>query len=162
MVVVGSVSVDGKCDVSPRGDSVPVARVLDSKTLVIAERRGNRRTDTLRNILETGRVGLLFLIPGLGETLRINGSASLTDDRRLLEPCTVQGRAPKIGILIAIKEAFMHCPKAFIRSGLWDSSRHIDRTQLASYAEMLLDHCEGLTDEDNRRQTEVMAERGLY
>ena len=149
-------------DVTPRGDPPGFVRVLDDTHVLLPDRVGNNRLDTMTNLLQNPTIGMIFMVPGMNETLRINGTGSITDDKRLLEPCTVQRRAPKIGILIAIKEAFMHCPKAFIRSGLWDPSRQIDRAQLASYAEILLDHCEGLTDDENRHQTEVMAGRGLY
>ena len=74
----------------------------------------------------------------------------------------MQGRAPKVGLLIEVKEAFMHCPKAFVRSKLWDAAQHIDRAQLPSYAEILLAHCDGLSEDENARQTQVMADRGLY
>ncbi|MEM6499268.1 MAG: pyridoxamine 5'-phosphate oxidase family protein, partial [Pseudomonadota bacterium] len=83
-------------------------------------------------------------------------------DARLLEESSIQGRAPKVGLLIKIQEAFMHCPKAFVRSKLWDASQQIDRAQLPSFAEILLDHCRDLTQDENDRQTKIMAERGLY
>ena len=149
-------------DVTPRGDPPGFVRVIDDGHVLLPDRVGNNRLDTMTNLLENPAIGMIFMVPGMNETLRINGTGRITDDQRLLEPCAVQGRAPKVGILVAIKEAFMHCPKAFIRSGLWDPSRQIDRAQLASYAEILLDHCQGLTEEENRRQTEVMAGRGLY
>jgi hypothetical protein len=98
----------------------------------------------------------------MNETLRINGTARITDDARLLAPCAINGRPPKVGLVVVIEEAFLHCAKALVRSALWDPTRHIDRAVLPSYAEMLLDHVNGLTSEENERQTQVMAERGLY
>jgi uncharacterized protein len=149
-------------DVSPRGDPAGFVRVLDDATLLLPDRVGNNRLDGMTNLLANPRIGLLFFVPGLNETLRINGTARISDDARLLGACAVNGRAPKVGLVIAVEEAFLHCAKALVRSRLWDASRHIDRASLPSYAEMLLDHVGGLTPEDNERQSKVMAERGLY
>ena len=149
-------------DVSPRGDPPGFVRLLDEHTLLLPDRVGNNRLDGMTNLLANPRIGMLFFVPGMNETLRINGTARITDDRRLLGVCAVNGRAPKIGLVIAVEEAFLHCAKALVRSALWDASRHIDRAGLPSYAEMLLDHVGGLTAEENERQTKVMAERGLY
>ena len=149
-------------DVSPRGDPPGFVRVLDDYTLLLPDRVGNNRLDAMSNILTNPRVGMLFLVPGMGETLRINGTARITDDARVLEPSAVQGRAPKVGLVIRVEEAFLHCAKALSRSALWDASRQIDRSVLPSYAEMLLDHVNGLTQAENERQSKVMAERGLY
>jgi PPOX class probable FMN-dependent enzyme len=149
-------------DVSPRGDPPGFIRVLDEQTILLPDRVGNNRLDGFVNILANPRVGLLVLVPGMGETLRLNGTAQITDDARVLEGSAMEGRAPKVGLLIRIEEAFLHCPKAFVRSRLWDSAHHIDRKVLPSYPKMLLDHVRGLTEAENDRQTEVMAERGLY
>jgi predicted pyridoxine 5'-phosphate oxidase superfamily flavin-nucleotide-binding protein len=123
---------------------------------------GNNRLDTLTNLLVNPRIGLLFLVPGMNETLRINGTARITNDARLLAPSAVNNRPPKVGLIVTIEEAFLHCAKALVRSALWDGKRHVERASLPSYAEMLLDHVNGLTREENERQTQVMAERGLY
>jgi len=149
-------------DISPRGDPPGFVRELDARTLLVPDRVGNNRLDAMTNLLTNPRIGLLFLVPGLNETLRINGTARITDDPRLLAGSAINNRAPKIGLVVAIEEAFLHCAKALIRSSLWDASRHIDRAILPSYAEMLLDHVGGLTREENERQSQVMAERGLY
>lgn len=149
-------------DVSPRGDPAGFVRILDDQTLLLPDRVGNNRFDAMTNLLVNPKIGMLFLVPGMNETLRINGTGRITDDARVLEETAVQGRAPKIGLVIRIDEAFLHCAKAFSRSGLWDASRQIERAQLPSYAEMLLDHVNGLTEEENARQSEVMAKRGLY
>jgi len=149
-------------DVTPRGDPPGFVRVLDDRHLLVPDRVGNNRLDTMTNLFSNPAIGMIFMVPGMNETLRINGTARVTDDPRLLEEAAVERRVPKVGLLVEIKEAFMHCPKAFIRSKLWDSSQHIDRAQLPSYAEILLAHCEGLSDEENQRQTKVMADRGLY
>lgn len=152
----------GGADVSPRGDPPGFIRVLDERTILLPDRVGNNRLDAFVNILANPRVGLLVLVPGMGETLRLNGTARITDDSRVLADSAVDGRAPKVGLVIRIEEAFLHCPKAFVRSGLWNPERHIDRKILPSYPRMLLDHVQGLTEEENDRQTQVMAKRGLY
>jgi uncharacterized protein len=149
-------------DVSPRGDPAGFVRVLDDLTLLIPDRVGNNRLDSMANLLVNPRIGLLFLVPGMNETLRINGTARITDDERLLAGSTVKDRAPKVGVVVAVEEALLHCAKALVRSALWDGSRHIDRSILPSYAQMLLEHVKGLTREENDRQSQIMAERGLY
>jgi PPOX class probable FMN-dependent enzyme len=149
-------------DISPRGDPAGFVRVLDELTLLVPDRVGNNRLDSMINLLVNPRIALLFLVPGMNETLRINGSARITDDTRLLAGSAVNDRPPKVGLVVAIEEALLHCPKALIRSALWDASRHIDRAILPTYAQMLLDHVKGLTQEENDRQSRIMAERGLY
>ncbi len=149
-------------DVSPRGDPPGFLRMLDEHTILLPDRVGNNRLDALANVLANPQVGLLVLVPGMGETLRINGTARITDDSRVLEDSAIDGRVPKVGLIIRVEEAFLHCPKAFVRSRLWDASRHIERKTLPSYPKMLLDHVQGLTEEENDRQTQVMTERGLY
>jgi hypothetical protein len=149
-------------DVSPRGDPAGFVRVLDECTILLPDRVGNNRLDGMANLLINPRIGLLFLVPGMNETLRINGSARITDDARLLAPSAINNNAPKVGLIVAVEEAFLHCGKALVRSALWDVARHVDRASLPSYAMMLLDHVNGLTDDENERQTQVMAERGLY
>jgi uncharacterized protein len=149
-------------DVSPRGDSPGFVRVLDNLTLLLPDRVGNNRLDTMTNLLINPRVGLLFLVPGMNETLRINGTARITDDARLLAASAVNNRTPKVGIVITVAEALLHCGKALVRSALWDGSRHIDRSILPSYAQMLLAHVQGLSHEENERQSQIMTERGLY
>ena len=149
-------------DVSPRGDPPGFIRPLDDQTILLPDRVGNNRLDAFVNILSNPQVGLLEIVPGMGETLRINGKALITDDARLLEQSAVDGRAPKVGLVIKIEEAFLHCPKAFVRSQLWNPDRHIDRKILPTYPKMLLDHVNGLTEEENDRQSKIMDERGLY
>ncbi|MEM9691691.1 MAG: MSMEG_1061 family FMN-dependent PPOX-type flavoprotein [Myxococcota bacterium] len=108
----------GRVDVSPRGDPPGFVRILDESTLLLPERPGNRIADSLRNILTNGRVGLLFIIPGVGDSFRVNGLATLTDDSTLLAPSGVEGKAPWLGILVDIEEAYPQCSKAFLRSSL--------------------------------------------
>lgn len=152
----------GGADVSPRGDPSGFVQVLDDRHILLPDRIGNNRLDNLANVLANPAIGMLFLVPGMNETLRINGLARITDDRRLLAASAIQGRAPKIGLLIEVQEAFLHCAKALVRSDLWNPTRHIDRNALPTYGQILTDHCEGLTAEESERQGRVMAERGLY
>jgi PPOX class probable FMN-dependent enzyme len=127
----------GNCDVSPRGDPSGFVRILDDTTLLIPERPGNRLADSLRNILRNPHVGLLFVIPGVSDTFRVNGRATLTTDTVLLEPCAVEGKQPKLGILVDIHQAYTHCSKAFLRSGLWEPQQFVERSALPSPGELL-------------------------
>ncbi len=116
----------GNCDLSPRGDPVGFVRILDDRTLLLPERPGNRLADSLRNMLANPHVGLLFLVPGVTDTLRVNGRATITVDAGLLRSSAVEGKPPLLGILVDIDEAYTQCSKAFLRSQLWDSQRHVD------------------------------------
>jgi PPOX class probable FMN-dependent enzyme len=113
-------SPDGSCDVSPRGDPPGSVLVLDRKTLAFGDRKGNRRLDSLRNILGHPAVGMLFLVPGMGETLRVNGTARIVTDAPYLPRLTVAGVTPDLAIEVTVDELFLHCSKAFARSALWD------------------------------------------
>jgi PPOX class probable FMN-dependent enzyme len=159
--VIGTQGPEG-ADVSPRGDPAGFVRVLDDRHLLLPDRIGNNRFDSYANVFVNPQVGLLFLVPGMAEILRINGLARVTDDAALLTASTVQGRPPRVGLLIEIKEAYLHCAKAINRAALWDPSKHIDRAELPSYGDMLVDHVEGLTREESERQGVEMAKRGMY
>ncbi len=134
---VATARPDGGMDVSPRGDGPGFARILDERTLLLPERPGNKMADTLVNLLHDPRIGILFLIPGIGDTFRVNGTAVITDDAELLAPSIAQGKVPKLGLLIAVREAYTQCAKALIRSQLWDPERHIERSELPSSGEIL-------------------------
>jgi PPOX class probable FMN-dependent enzyme len=127
---------NGSCDVSPRGDPRGFVRILDDVTLLIPERPGNRIADSLRNILRNPHVGLLFVIPDVGDSFRVNGRATLTTSVDLLAPCAVEGKTPKLGIIVDIESAYTQCPKAFIRSNLWDPTRFLDRAELPTNGEI--------------------------
>ena len=129
-VLLATSDRDGQCDVSPRGDPAGFVRILDDRTLLLPERPGNRLADSLRNVLANPRVGLLFVVPGVGDTFRVNGRATLTTDAALLAPSAVEGKTPKLGILVDVEAAFTHCSKAFLRSSLWDPARFVDRAEL--------------------------------
>jgi PPOX class probable FMN-dependent enzyme len=136
-VVVASGRPDGGLDVSPRGDPAGFVRILDDRTLLLPDRPGNKLADTLTNLLEDDRIALLFLIPGINDTLRVNGRARIVDDAELLAESEVEGKVPQLGILVEVKEAYTQCPKAFLRSDLWNPERHIDRSELPSQGEIL-------------------------
>lgn len=156
---------DGGLDVSPRGDPRGFVRVLDERTLLIPDRPGNRIADALTNLLADDRIGLLFLIPGVGDTFRVNGRAIITDDRELLAPCAVDGKVPRLGILVSIEEAYTQCPKALIRSRLWDPERHIKRSALPSAGEILRslgDESFDAEGHDRERAARYARREGLY
>ncbi len=136
-VCVATASPEGGLDVSPRGDPAGFVRILDEQTLLLPDRPGNRIADTLTNVLEDPRVALLFLIPGVGDSFRVNGRGVVVDDPNLLAESTVDGKAPRLGILITIEQAYTQCSKALIRSDLWNPERHIDRSELPSGGEIL-------------------------
>jgi uncharacterized protein len=124
-------------DCSPRGDAPGFVRVHDEKTLLVPDRRGNNRIDTLRNILHDPRVALLFLIPGCGETIRVNGRAAISADPALAQSFVVNDKAPRTVIIVSVERVFYQCSKAIVRSKLWDPSRHVDRKSLPSAGTIL-------------------------
>ncbi len=136
-VCVATARPDGGLDVSPRGDPAGFVRILDERTLLLPERPGNRLADTLTNVLADPRIALLFLIPGVGDTFRVNGRAVVVDDPELLAPSALEGKAPRLGILVTIEEAYTQCAKAVIRSDLWNPERHVDRSELPSSGEIM-------------------------
>lgn len=118
-VMVASHDAEGRTDLSPKGDPPGFVHALDDRTLAIPERPGNRRADTFRNVLQQPRVGLIFLVPGKAETLRISGTARITRDASLRERMAVAGRLPDLVLVVTVEEAFMHCTKCMVRSWLW-------------------------------------------
>jgi uncharacterized protein len=136
-VCVATASPDGGLDVSPRGDPPGFVRVLDDVTLLVPERPGNRIADSLTNLLSDPRIALLFLIPGIGDTFRVNGVAEIVDDEELLAPSAVEGKVPRLGILVTVQQAYTQCPKALIRSDLWNPEHQIERSALPSSGEIL-------------------------
>ena len=162
--LLGTASAAGLCDVSPRGDLPGFVRVLDDHTLVLPERPGNRRTDSLSNIIENPQVGLIFLVPGIEETLRVNGRACISADAELLAAMAVQGKTPRLAIVVEVREAYLHCAKAFRRSQLWDPSRYAERGELPSLGRILRDqlHVEDCTVEELDAQLETSYRASLY
>lgn len=135
-VVVGTGGPDG-FDCSPRGDAPGFVRVVDEKTVLIPDRRGNNRLDTLKNIVRDGRIALLFLIPGVGETMRINGKAALSADPELCASFSVNGKSPATVIVVTVESIYVQCSKALVRSKLWDPSTQAARTDLPSMGDMI-------------------------
>lgn len=124
-------------DISPKGDHPGFVTVLDDNRILIPDRSGNNRLDSLQNILTNPKVGLLFMIPGITETLRINGTAEIVNDADLLAPLAVNGIAPKTGLMVQVDEAFLHCAKALIRAKLWEDESRQERGVLPSYGDMV-------------------------
>ncbi len=138
-LVLGTAAADGTADCSPRGDAPGFVRVMDDSTLLIPDRPGNNRIDSLRNIVENPNVGLIFFLPGVNETLRVNGTARITTEPALLAGFAVNGRPPKSAIEVTVREAFLHCAKALIRSRLWDPAIQIERSAFPSFGRILAD-----------------------
>jgi uncharacterized protein len=140
MLFVATFSEDGRCDVSPRGGPPGFVTVLDDEHLAVPDATGNRRLDTLENVVATGRVGLIFVIPGRDTTLRVNGRAAVSAEPALLERLTPVGKPPRTAIVVEAEEVYAHCPKAFVRSKLWDPATWPDPAGLPSTAEVALAH----------------------
>ena len=157
-ILLGTSDSSGRCDVSPKGDYPGFVRVLDDETIAIPDLPGNNRLDTLTNMIINPQVGLMFMIPGMNETLRINGKVRLVRDAHLLESMAYQGKLPKLAIVVDIQEVFTHCPKAFLRSKLWSDDYRIDRSELPSFAEILRDHT-GLVECDVDQLQQELDER---
>ena len=138
-MLLGTADGVGRCDVSPKGDLPGFVHVLDDQTLLIPDRPGNRRTDSLKNILENPHVGLLFVVPGKEETLRVNGRATIVLDEALLAGLAVEGKPPKLAIAVEIEECYAHCAKAFRRSGLWEQERWPESSDLATMPRLMYD-----------------------
>jgi len=144
-VVVASASHQTALDASPRGGAPGFVKTPDAHTLLIPDSPGNNRLDTLENIVQTGQVGLLFVVPGMDETLRVNGPAVLSVDAADIALCADDKRQPKVVIRVTVAACYLHCAKAMMRSALWDASRHVDRDALPTMGEMLRDQIGGHT-----------------
>lgn len=144
---IGTQSPDGLADVSPRGDPCGFVKILDDKTLLIPDRPGNNRLDSQTNILANPAVGLLFMVPGFDDTMRVNGTAKITRDPELLALMEMKGRMPVIAIVVTVAEVFMHCAKAFRRSKLWDPTQLQDRSEMPSLPQIILDQTSGAPDD---------------
>lgn len=137
-VLIGTADTGGNMDVSPKGDPAGFVKVLDSKTLLIPDRPGNRRVDTLGNIIQNPKVGLIFLVPGKEETLRVNGWAQIVRDAALREQFAVKGKAPALLIVVHTEEVFFHCAKCVVRSGLWNNTEAPTNDDLPGLAEIII------------------------
>lgn len=147
-VVMSSYGTDGRADTSPRGGEAGFVKVVDAGTLLIADSPGNNRLDSLENIIATGQVGLLLMVPGVDETLRVNGTAVLSTDESERKRCEDSRRVPKLVIRVSVHASYLHCAKALMRSDLWNPAKHLDRSRLPSMGEMMRDQMVGkLPDE---------------
>jgi hypothetical protein len=138
-LLLASYDADGNVDVSPKGDPAGFVRVLDETTLAIPDRLGNRRADTFRNVLVNAGVGVLFMIPGKQETLRVSGTAVIVRDRWLRDEMAMDEKVPELVLAVTVKEAFMHCPKCILRSQLWDKEHWPELRDLPSLAQSMVD-----------------------
>ena len=138
-VLLSSADSNGNLDVSPKGDPAGFVRVIDERTLAIPDRPGNRRADTIENILQNPNIGLIFLIPGKTETLRVSGTAQIVRDEELRESMAIRGRSPDFAIVVHVKEAFFHCSKCMIRSRLWNSESWPSLEGLPRLADTMVD-----------------------
>jgi uncharacterized protein len=162
-LVIASSDPSGRCDASPKGDAPGFVEVLDEETLLIPDRLGNNRVDTLGNLLERPGVGLIFFVPGLNETLRVNGRARITTDPTLLDPLAVNGKVPRSGILVSADEIYFHCGKALIRSDLWNPEKQLRRSEFPSLGRILADQIGGgITVEESERLTAESYKTRLY
>ncbi|WP_061859427.1 pyridoxamine 5'-phosphate oxidase family protein [Priestia megaterium] len=160
-VIIATADYKGICDSSPRGDHPGFVQVADEKKLLIPERRGNQKVDSLENILSNPQIGLLFLIPGIEETLRINGKACIVKEKALLETMAVHNKAPLLAIGVEVQECFLHCSKAFKRSKLWNPESWERVETLPSAAKIVAEHA-GFSTLENRNNPKESKTQHLY
>jgi PPOX class probable FMN-dependent enzyme len=160
-MMIATSDLAGTCDLSPRGDPAGFVRILDDRTLLLPERPGNRIADTLTNIVANPHVGLLFLVPGATESFRVNGRATVTTDAQLLAPTAVEGKVPKLGIIVDIEQAYTQCSKAILRSDLWNPARFVTQADLPTNGEIhaAIRAARGDTDFDAAAYDSERAER---
>ena len=158
-VVLASANATGQMDASPRGGAPGFVKVIDTQTLLIPDAPGNNRLDTLENILDTGQLGLLFMLPGFDETLRVNGQAVLSTEPSALQQCAGARRTPVLVIRVRVQAVYLHCAKAFMRAQLWNPSRHAQRHLMPSMGEMLRDQIQAIQGQavGAETQEEMMA-----
>lgn len=162
-MLVATSGRDGRVTISPKGDPAGFVRVLDDKRLAIPDRLGNRRADTFQNLFENPHVGLIFLIPGKAETLRVNGEARLVRDASLLQSMAVNGRVPNLAMVVYVEQLFMHCAKCVRRSKLWQPDEWPDHSNTASIAEAMIKHADlDMTPEEYEESLRGSPARQLY
>lgn len=164
LCLVATADASGKQDVTPRGDPPGSFKVLDERTIALADRPGNNRLDTLKNLLENPEIALIFLIPGITDTVRVAGTARLSVDPDLLASMAVQGKEPKCAIVISVRQAYLHCAKALLRSKLWQPDYVQPRGTFPSISRMVGDQI-GLSEEDKKTgeaRTERAYKDGLW
>ncbi|WP_078551665.1 MSMEG_1061 family FMN-dependent PPOX-type flavoprotein [Bacillus alkalicellulosilyticus] len=140
LIFLATSSTEGTCDVSPRGDNPSSIKILNEHQLVIPDRPGNRRLDSIMNIVSNPHVGLIFLIPGLDEVLRVNGRATIIKNGDILKEMSLRGKPPLLGIGVDVEECFIHCPRALKEAKVWDSSTWLPKSELPSMKDIFLNH----------------------
>lgn len=153
-LVLASADAEGRADASPRGDPPGFVQVLDDRTLLLPDRPGNNRVDSFANILTAPGVGLIFFVPGIDETLRVNGAARLLTDQQALAPSAVNGRTPRTGLVVAIDEVFFHCAKALRRARIWDPAAQVERPSFPSLGRIIAEQTQVFSVEEAERRTE--------
>jgi PPOX class probable FMN-dependent enzyme len=161
-LVLATSDESGRADASPRGDAPGFVAVLDDHTLIIPDRLGNKRVDSFANVVRSPGVGLIFLVPGINETLRVNGTATITRDEAILAPLEAQGKVPAVGLLVRVEETFFHCGKALMRSKLWDASRHVERRSFASLGRIIAEQTAAVATEAAEQTIEEGYRTRLY
>ena len=162
-LVIASSDPSGRCDASPKGDAPGFVHVVDDETLLIPDRLGNNRVDSISNILQHPRIGLIFFVPGIRETLRVNGRAQITVDPAVLESCVANGKAPRSAILVTADEVYFHCGKALIRSDLWNPEKHVARKDFPSLGIVIAEQIGQQVDpKEAERMTEESYVARLY
>jgi hypothetical protein len=149
-------------DASPKGDPPGFVKVVDDKTLLLPDRRGNRRVDSMLNIVDNPDVGFIFFVPGVEETLRVNGTARITTEPILLKSLAMYDKVPASGLLITVKEVFFHCGKSIIRSKLWDPDTRINRQEFPTLGQIVADQVPGRNVEEEDQVTERIYREDLY
>lgn len=154
--LMATADADGSCDVTPRGDAVNTVQIIDDRTIVLPDRKGNRRVDSFRNILTNPHVGLLFVVPGIEETVRVNGRATITANADVLQRMAIDAKLPALGIVVEIDEVFVHCARSFLRAGVWDGNTWPDQATVPTLRAMISEqkHFTPPTpEEDNRSES---------
>src|SRR3954453_20826999 len=161
-LVLATADADGRVDASPRGDPPGFVRILDDRTLLLPDRPGNNRVDSFGNVLSAPGVGIIFFVPGIDETLRVNGQAELVTGHPALASMEVQDRAPRTGLLVHLEEAFFHCAKALRRARLWDPETRIERSTFPTLGRIIADQVSGFDAEDADRRIETAYRERMY
>jgi len=161
-LVLASADAEGRADASPRGDPPGFVQVLDDRMLLLPDRPGNNRVDSFANILAVPGVGLIFFVPGIDETLRVNGTARLLTDSDALSGSSIAGKTPRTGLVIAIDEVFFHCAKALRRARLWDPAAQVERTTFPSLGRIIAEQTRVFSVEEAERRTEDAYRTRMY
>lgn len=161
-VVLCTSDAEGNLDASPRGGTPGFCKVADDRTLLVPDRPGNNRLDSFTNIVATGRIGLLFFLPGVDEMLRVNGTAELRTDEDLRAQCVEQGKAPGVVVRVAVREAYLHCAKAIMRAGLWRAESQVPRSVLPTMGQMINEQSGGATVVESQEEMVRRYREQLY